>query len=82
MGGIRMDMEAVPLAAAAGRICGEYLYCYPPGIPVCAPGERITDRVLSRIRSLEASGCRIRRSQSGAGDDDLDKQARVYVLLS
>ena len=79
---VRMDMEAVPLAAAAGRICGEYLYCYPPGIPVCAPGERITDRVLSRIRSLEASGCRIRRSQSGAGDDDLDKQARVYVLLS
>ena len=79
---VRMDMEAVPLAAAAGRICGEYLYCYPPGIPVCAPGERITVRVLSRIRSLEASGCRIRRSQSGAGDDDLDKQARVYVLLS
>ena len=79
---VRMDMEAVPLAAAAGRICGEYLYCYPPGIPVCAPGERITDRVLSRILSLEASGCRIRRSQSGAGDDDLDKQARVYVLLS
>ena len=79
---VRMDMEAVPLAAAAGRICGEYLYCYPPGIPVCAPGERITDRILSRIRSLEAAGCRIRRSQSGAGDDDLDKQARVYVLLS
>lgn len=79
---VRMDMEAVPLAAAAGRICGEYLYCYPPGIPVCAPGERITDRVLSRIRSLEASGCRIRRSQSGAGDDDLDKRPRVYVLLS
>ena len=79
---VRMDMEAVPADEAAGRICGEYLYCYPPGIPVCAPGERITDRVLSRIRSLEASGCRIRRSQSGAGDDDLDKQARVYVLLS
>ena len=79
---VRMDMEAVPLAAAAGRICGEYLYCYPPGIPVCAPGERITDRVLSRIRSLEASGCRVRRSRSGAPDDDLDKQARVYVLLS
>ena len=79
---VRMDMEAVPPAAAAGRICGEYLYCYPPGIPVCAPGERITDRILSRIRSLEAAGCRIRRSQSGAGDDDLDKRPRVYVLLS
>ena len=79
---VRMDMEAVPADEAAGRICGEYLYCYPPGIPVCAPGERVTDRVLSRIRSLEDSGCRIRRSQSGAGDDDLDKQARVYVLLS
>ena len=79
---VRMDMEAVPADEAAGRICGEYLYCYPPGIPVCAPGERITDRVLSRIRSLEAAGCRVRRSRSGAPDDDLDKQARVYVLLS
>jgi lysine decarboxylase len=33
--------EAVPLAAAAGRIAAEPLCPYPPGIPLLVPGERI-----------------------------------------
>ena len=25
-----------------GRVCGEFVMCYPPGIPILAPGERVT----------------------------------------
>lgn len=37
----RSPVEAVPLAAAAGRIAAEPLCPYPPGIPLLIPGERI-----------------------------------------
>jgi lysine decarboxylase len=37
----RSAAEAVPLAAAAGRIAAEPLCPYPPGIPLLVPGERI-----------------------------------------
>lgn len=33
--------EAVPVPDCAGRIAAEYVWAYPPGIPVLIPGERI-----------------------------------------
>lgn len=41
----------VSLPCAAGLICAEPLYCYPPGIPLCVPGERLSEhfcKLLSR----------------------------------
>ena len=57
--------EEVPEAESCDRICAEYVYCYPPGVPVLIPGEKITQEKLNRIESLRDSGTRIRRS---AGD--------------
>jgi len=37
----RAASQAVPLAAAAGRIAAEPICPYPPGIPLLIPGERI-----------------------------------------
>ncbi|SBO42903.1 lysine decarboxylase [Cyanobium sp. NIES-981] len=37
----RAPSQAVPLAAAAGRIAAEPLCPYPPGIPLLIPGERL-----------------------------------------
>jgi lysine decarboxylase len=37
----RAANQAVPLAAAAGRIAAEPICPYPPGIPLLIPGERI-----------------------------------------
>ena len=39
--------ETVPLADAEGRISAEILAPYPPGVPVVAPGEKITQKALS-----------------------------------
>ena len=57
--------EEVPEAESCDRICAEYVYCYPPGVPILIPGEKITQEELDRLESLRNSGTRIRRS---AGD--------------
>ncbi len=33
--------------------------CYPPGIPILAPGERITDEILTYIRYAKKKGCQM-----------------------
>ncbi|MFD7628361.1 aminotransferase class I/II-fold pyridoxal phosphate-dependent enzyme [Streptomyces sp. NPDC059851] len=43
--------EHVPAERAAGRISAELISPYPPGVPVIAPGEVITDEVLDYLRS-------------------------------
>ena len=55
----RRRTVAVPLAEAAGRVAGEGAIPYPPGIPLIAPGERITTAVIASLRRLTAAGCRI-----------------------
>ena len=43
------EKEAVPLKESCGRICGEFAYIYPPGIPLLAPGEQITEEILKTL---------------------------------
>ncbi|MER6982895.1 aminotransferase class I/II-fold pyridoxal phosphate-dependent enzyme [Streptomyces carpinensis] len=43
--------EQVPAERAHGRIAAEMISPYPPGVPVVAPGEVITDSVLDYLRS-------------------------------
>lgn len=51
--------EAVSFDAARDRICAELIAPYPPGIPVLAPGERITDVALDALARARRSGVRI-----------------------
>ncbi|MEZ5092511.1 aminotransferase class I/II-fold pyridoxal phosphate-dependent enzyme [Nocardioides sp.] len=51
--------EAVPLAAAVGRVSAELVAPYPPGVPVLAPGERVTGSVLAALEAAKVSGVRI-----------------------
>ena len=39
----------MPLAEAAGRISAEQFCPYPPGIPLIAPGERVTKEIIEAI---------------------------------
>lgn len=39
--------ETIPLADAVDRVAAEILAPYPPGVPVVAPGEKITQKALS-----------------------------------
>lgn len=55
----------IPIGSSLGEISGEYLYAYPPGIPVLAPGERITEELLRWILRETEEGDRLRFSESG-----------------
>jgi arginine/lysine/ornithine decarboxylase len=48
--------ETVATGVAAGRISAESITPYPPGIPVVAPGERITREVLDYLREGVGEG--------------------------
>ena len=48
--------KELPLEACAGETCAEFVFLYPPGIPILAPGERITKEVLAYLLSCRASG--------------------------
>ncbi len=65
--------ESLPIANTAGRVCSEFVMCYPPGIPILAPGERITKEILDYIRYAKAKGC----SMTGPEDPDI---RRLNVL--
>lgn len=57
--------KSIPISEAAGKISGEFIYAYPPGIPIIAPGEKFTDKVLSSIDELLSCGVSVKGS-SGA----------------
>lgn len=48
---------SMPINETAGRVCGEFVMCYPPGIPILAPGERITRDILDYIAYAKEKGC-------------------------
>ncbi len=54
----------VPAEESAGRVSAEYIWAYPPGVPLVAPGERITPSFLSSAAALAASGTRLHHSHS------------------
>lgn len=59
--------ESLPLRESVGRVCSEFVMCYPPGIPILSPGERITAEILDYIEYAKAKGC----SMTGPEDPDI-----------
>lgn len=63
------EKESLPLHETAGRVCSEFVMCYPPGIPILAPGERITGEILNYIEYAKAKGC----SMTGTEDPGIER---------
>lgn len=51
-----MDKKVVIFEEAVNKISGEYIYLYPPGIPMLVPGEKITEDVIQDIKASEDAG--------------------------
>ena len=47
----------VAMRESTGLVAGEFVMSYPPGIPIVAPGERITADVLEHILFAKEKGC-------------------------
>ena len=63
------EKESLPLRQSAGRVCSEFVMCYPPGIPILAPGEEITEEILEYIAYAKAKGC----FMTGPEDMDIER---------
>ena len=63
------SQRSIPLEASKGYISGEFVMAYPPGIPILAPGERITGEILDYIIYAKAKGS----SLTGTEDMSLEK---------
>lgn len=48
---------SLPIAKTKGHVCAEFVMCYPPGIPILAPGERITEEIIAYIQYAKKKGC-------------------------
>ena len=68
------EKESLPLKETKGRICSEFVMCYPPGIPVLAPGEEVTDEIIDYIVYAKEKGC----SMTGPEDEKIE---RLNVLV-
>jgi arginine/lysine/ornithine decarboxylase len=60
--------ESVKLSDAVGRVSGEFVMIYPPGIPILAPGELITQEIYEYIELLK----REKGSISGMKDNKVE----------
>ena len=66
--------KSLVLEDTKGLVCGEFVMCYPPGIPILAPGEEITADILDYIRFAKEKGC----SMTGPEDMEIN---RLNVLV-
>ena len=62
------ETEERRLAEAAGCISAEFIYLYPPGIPVLAPGEVVTEAVIRCITDCRERGLQVQGMQDLSGE--------------
>jgi len=63
------EKQPLKLSDCTGRICGEFVMCYPPGIPIVAPGELITADIVEYIKYAKVIGC----SLTGTQDESIER---------
>ena len=62
------DTERTALQDTVGKVSAEFVYLYPPGIPIIAPGEVFTDAIVEKIVAYKAAGLLVQ----GPADPDAD----------
>ncbi|MBK1811052.1 aminotransferase class I/II-fold pyridoxal phosphate-dependent enzyme [Clostridium sp. YIM B02505] len=48
--------ESILLRESIGKVSGEFLLAYPPGIPLLCPGEIITEEIIKYVEELKEVG--------------------------
>ena len=62
------DTERTAFQDTVGKVSAEFVYLYPPGIPIIAPGEVFTDAIVEKIMAYKAAGLLVQ----GPADPDTD----------
>ncbi|MEG0823146.1 MAG: aminotransferase class I/II-fold pyridoxal phosphate-dependent enzyme [Erysipelotrichaceae bacterium] len=64
----------IKLEESINKISGEFVMCYPPGIPILAPGELITKDIIDYISYAKEKGCQL------TGTQDMDINTIQVVM--
>lgn len=64
---ISMPQKLISTKHSAGYISGEYVWIYPPGMPIIYPGALITEELSEYICELEKSGENVQKTFSDSG---------------
>ena len=57
------ERKSLTLDESVGQVCGEFVMCYPPGIPILSPGERITREIVDYIQFAKERGCSLQGTE-------------------
>ncbi|MGI6095262.1 MAG: aminotransferase class I/II-fold pyridoxal phosphate-dependent enzyme [Lachnospiraceae bacterium] len=67
------DSISVPYENCAGKVFAEYIYLYPPGIPLAVPGEILTEELLMQVKDYQKRKLKVQ----GPQDDSLESLQMV-----
>ncbi|ETP73216.1 arginine/lysine/ornithine decarboxylase [Lachnospiraceae bacterium JC7] len=61
---VESESEEVDISKASDRISSEYVYCYPPGVPVVVPGETLDENCVEGLLKLFKNGYKLHFTKS------------------
>lgn len=64
---IDSEKQEIEFSSSNGRIAAEYVYLYPPGVPIIVPGQMIEKVVIDYLLDCKAKGLQVQ----GQEDDEL-----------
>ena len=53
----------IKLEDSTGKVSGEFLMAYPPGIPILCPGEVITKEIIDYVNQLKTNGLHVQGTE-------------------
>lgn len=59
------DNEKVVFRNSEGKTAADYIYAYPPDIPIVVPGEEITEEIIKKIEDMIEQGITIIGVENG-----------------
>lgn len=60
----KFNAEKVLFEKSEGRVSLEYVWAYPPGIPIIVPGELISEKVIKQINCLMSNNIKIQSTKN------------------
>lgn len=56
------NTQTIDIQEAAGKVSKEYIWVYPPGIPIVTPGEVIDENIIKKLLNIEKANIEVRTS--------------------
>ena len=66
---------SMSIIESKGKVSGEFVMAYPPGIPILAPGEKITEEIIEYIAYAKEKGCKL------IGTEDVNVENIKVVVM-